>query len=109
MHDPGEPKIIKKRTAQAKGLSEPALVRWILTGAVLLFLALFLFVPLASVFAQALEKGLGVYFAAIREPDAISAIKLTLLAATISVPLNLVFGVAAAWAITKFDFKGKSL
>jgi len=109
MQVPGEPKKIKKRTAEAKGLSEPALVRWILTGAVLLFLALFLFVPLASVFAQALEKGLGVYFAAIREPDAISAIKLTLLAAAISVPLNLVFGVAAAWAITKFDFKGKSL
>jgi len=109
MHVPGEPKIIKKRNAEAKGLSEPALVRWFLTGAVLLFLALFLFVPLASVFAQALDKGLGVYFAAIREPDAISAIKLTLLAAAISVPLNLVFGVAAAWAITKFDFKGKSL
>jgi len=109
MHVPGEPKKNKKRSAEAKGLSEPALVRWILTGAVLLFLALFLFVPLASVFAQALEKGLGVYFAAIREPDAISAIKLTLIAAAISVPLNLVFGVAAAWAITKFDFKGKSL
>jgi len=109
MHVPGEPKKIKKRTAEAKGLSEPALVRWILTGAVLLFLALFLFVPLASVFVQALEKGLGVYFDAIREPDAIAAIKLTLLAAAISVPLNLVFGVAAAWAITKFNFKGKSL
>jgi sulfate/thiosulfate transport system permease protein len=105
----GKPKISKKTSGQARGLSEPALVRWILTGAVLFFLTLFLFVPLASVFTQALEKGLGVYFAAISEPDAVSALKLTLLAAAISVPLNLVFGVAAAWAITKFDFKGKSL
>lgn len=109
MHVPGEPKKIKTRSAESKGLTEPALVRWALTGAVLLFLSLFLFVPLASVFAQALEKGLAAYFAAIREPDALSAIKLTLLAAAISVPLNLVFGVAAAWAIAKFDFMGKSL
>jgi sulfate transport system permease protein len=109
MHVPGEPKKIKIGNAESKGLTEPALVRWALTGAVLLFLSLFLFVPLASVFAQALEKGLGAYFAAIREPDALSAIKLTLLAAAISVPLNLVFGVAAAWSIAKFDFMGKSL
>lgn len=108
MHVPGEPKKIKPKGAESKGLTESVLVRWALTGAVLLFLLLFLFIPLASVFAQALEKGLGAYFAAIREPDALSAIKLTLLAATISVPLNLVFGVAAAWAIAKFDFKGKS-
>ncbi len=109
MHVPGEPKKKKKRSAGSKRLTEPALVRWGLTGAVLLFLALFLFVPLASVFAQALEKGLGAYFAAIREPDALSAIKLTLIAAAISVPFNLVFGVAAAWAVAKFDFRGKSL
>ncbi len=109
MNVPGEAKKIRRRSLESRGLTEPALVRWILTGSMLLFLALFLFVPLASVFAQALEKGLGVYFAAITEPDAISAIKLTLLAALISVPLNLLFGVAAAWAITKFDFKGKSL
>jgi sulfate transport system permease protein len=105
----GELKKIKKRSAESKRLTEPALVRWVLTGAVLLFLSLFLFVPLASVFTQAFEKGLGAYFAAIREPDALSSIKLTLVAAAISVPLNLVFGVAAAWAIAKFDFKGKSL
>ena len=109
MNVPGEAKKIRRRSLESRGLTEPALVRWILTGSMLLFLALFLFVPLASVFAQALEKGLGVYFVAITEPDAISAIKLTLLAALISVPLNLLFGVAAAWAITKFDFKGKSL
>jgi sulfate transport system permease protein len=105
----GEPKKIKKRSAESKGLTEPALIRWALTGAALLFLTLFLFVPLASVFAQALEKGFGAYLDAVREPDTLSSINLTLVAAVISVPLNLVFGVMAAWAIAKFDFKGKSL
>ncbi len=101
-----------KKVKNDKGsgrLTEPAFVRWGLTGTVLLFLALFLFAPLVSVFVQALDKGLGAYFAAIVEPDALAAIKLTLLAAAISVPLNLVFGVAAAWAIAKFDFRGKNL
>jgi len=87
-------------------------VPWVpiaLVGMALAYLSLFLFVPLFAVFFEALKKGWGVYVAAIREPDAWSAIKLTLLAATIAVPLNLVFGVAAAWAIAKFDFGGKSL
>ena len=75
----------------------------------LLFLTLFLFVPLAAVFYEALRKGASVYWEAISEPDAISAIKLTFIAALIAVPLNLVFGVAAAWAIAKFDFRGKSM
>ena len=75
----------------------------------LLYLALFLFVPLAAVFYEALRKGTTVYWEAISDPDAISAIKLTFIAALIAVPLNLVFGVAAAWAIAKFDFRGKSL
>ena len=75
----------------------------------LLFLTVFLFVPLAAVFYEALRKGTSVYWEAISEPDAISAIKLTFIAALIAVPLNLVFGVAAAWAIAKFDFRGKSL
>jgi len=92
-----------------KGMSEPLLVRWLLTGIALAFLGLFLFVPLAALFTQAFEKGAGAYFAAIREPDALLAIKLTLVTAAISVPLNLVFGVAAAWAIAKFRFPGKSL
>ena len=74
-----------------------------------LFLTVFLFVPLAAVFYEALRKGTTVYWEAISEPDAISAIKLTFIAALIAVPLNLVFGVAAAWAIAKFDFRGKSL
>jgi sulfate transport system permease protein len=84
-------------------------LRRLLVGAALLFLGLFLFLPLAGVFVGALGKGWAVYLAAIVEPDARSAIALTLLAAVISVPLNMVFGVAAAWCIAKFDFRGKYL
>jgi sulfate transport system permease protein len=89
--------------------TEPAWVKWLLIGIALGFLTLFLFVPLAIVFAEALKKGWAVYLAAITEPDAVSAIRLTLIAACISVPLNLVFGIAAAWCIAKFDFRGKNL
>jgi sulfate transport system permease protein len=71
-------------------------------------MTLFLFVPLATVFFEAFKKGVGVYLAAVTEDDALSAVKLTLTAAIISVPLNLVFGVAAAWCIAKFDFHGKN-
>ncbi len=88
---------------------DPAWVRWLLTGLALLFVALFLVLPLASVFAEALRRGVGAYFAAFNNADALSAIGLTLFTAAISVPANLVFGVAAAWAIAKFDFRGKSL
>ncbi|WP_428718206.1 sulfate ABC transporter permease subunit CysW [Undibacterium curvum] len=86
--------------------------RWIriaLTLTALGFLTLFLFVPLAAVFAEALKKGWSLYLDAILEPDALSAIRLTLIAAGIAVPLNLVFGVAAAWTIAKFEFCGKSI
>ncbi len=89
--------------------TESAPVRWLLSGIVLLYLGFFLIVPLAAVFSQALEKGAAAYVAAIAQPDARAAIRLTLLTAAISVPLNLVFGLAAAWAIAKFDFPGKSL
>ena len=89
--------------------TEPAWVRWLLTGVALAFLSLFLFVPLATVFVEAFKKGVGVYIAAISEPDALSAVKLTLIAAAVAVPLNLVFGVAAAWCIAKFDFRGKNV
>ena len=89
--------------------AEPAWVRRTLITVALLFLTLFLFVPLVAVFFEAFKKGVDVYLAAITEPDAVSAVKLTLLAAAISVPLNLVFGVAAAWCIAKFDFRGKDL
>ncbi len=95
--------------ASIRTRTEPAPVRWALIAGALLFLGLFLFVPLAAVFAQALEKGWGAYLAAIREPDALAAVKLTFITAAISVPLNLVFGVVAAWAIAKFQFRGKQL
>ena len=88
---------------------EPQVVRWVLIATALAFLTLFLFVPLAFVFHEALKKGVSVYLAAISDPDALDAIRLTLLTAGIAVPLNLVFGVAAAWAIAKFDFRGKSV
>ena len=92
-----------------KATQEPIWIRWTLIAVALAFLALFLFVPLVSVFVEAFKKGWDVYIASITEPDALSAVKLTLIAAAISVPLNLVFGVAAAWAIAKFDFRGKSV
>jgi sulfate/thiosulfate transport system permease protein len=88
---------------------EPFLVQALLTGAALAFLGLFLFLPLAAVFHEALKKGWQVYLAAVSHPDALAAIRLTLLAAAIAVPLNTVFGVAAAWAIAKFEFRGKNL
>jgi sulfate transport system permease protein len=88
---------------------EPAWVRWTLITTALVFLALFLFVPLVSVFFEAFKRGWEVYLASVSEPDAVSAIWLTLTAAVIAVPLNLVFGISAAWAIAKFDFRGKSV
>lgn len=92
-----------------RATSEPAWVRWSLIALTLLFLSFFLFVPLIAVFTEALRKGFDTYLSALVDPDALSAIKLTLIAAAIAVPLNLVFGVAAAWAIAKFEFKGKSI
>ena len=89
--------------------TEPAWVKWCLIATALAFLSLFLFVPLAIVFVEALKKGVGVYLAAIVDPDALSAVRLTLIAAAISVPLNLVFGIAAAWCIAKFEFRGKNV
>ena len=73
------------------------------------FFVLFLLLPLTTVFVEALRKGIGVYWSALAEPDALAAVRLTLLAAAIAVPLNLVFGVAAAWAIAKFEFRGKQV
>jgi len=97
------------KVAHSRAIAEPAWVRWLLIGSALTFLALFLFVPLAAVFTEALRKGFSVYLASFAEDDALSAIKLTFIAAAIAVPLNLVFGVSAAWAIAKFEFKGKSI
>ena len=97
------------KISKNRATSEPLWVRLALIGVTLTFLSLFLFVPLAAVFAEALRKGLETYLSALVNPDALSAVKLTFIAAAIAVPLNLVFGVAAAWAIAKFEFKGKSL
>jgi len=94
---------------RARAIREPVWVRWTLIGVALAFLTLFLFVPLISVFYEAFRNGASVYFASIVEPDALSAIKLTLIVAAIAVPLNVLFGVAAAWAIAKFEFRGKNL
>jgi sulfate transport system permease protein len=96
---------------QAVGVAttEPAVVRWLLIGIAVTFLAIFLFLPLAVVFLTAFQKGTQVYIQTFRDPDTQAAIRLTLLAAGIAVPLNVVFGVAAAWLIGKFEFFGKSL
>jgi len=95
--------------SRSQATAEPALVRWLLIGFALAFLTLFLLVPLAAVFTEAFRKGAQTYLASLREPDAVAAIKLTVLVAVIAVPANLIFGVAASWAIAKFDFIGKSL
>lgn len=89
--------------------SEPFIVRISLTLIALAFLTLFLILPLIAIFVKAFDQGLDVYIASITEPDALSAIKLTLLVVFITVPLNTLFGILAAWLITKFNFKGKSV
>ena len=92
-----------------KHVTEPAYVRWSLIAVAFLFLGLFLILPLIAVFTEALKQGAGVFLAAIAEPETLSAVKLTLLVAAISVPLNVTFGIAAAWAIAKFSFRGKNV
>jgi sulfate transport system permease protein len=91
-----------------KGTTEAAWVRCTLIGVALAFMFLFLVLPLAAVFTEALRKGLDAYLEALKDPDAWSAIRLTLLTAAVAVPLNLLFGVSAAWAIAKYEFWGKS-
>lgn len=97
------------KVSRSRATSEPTWIRWALIITTLLFLSFFLFVPLIAVFTEALRKGFDTYITALTDPDALSAIKLTLIASAIAVPLNLVFGVSAAWAIAKFEFKGKSI
>ena len=99
----GRGPLIQKNAA----ITEAAWVRWLLTAIALGFLSLFLLLPLATVFTEALRDGFGTYASALKEPDAYSALKLTLLAAGLAVPLNLVFGIAAAWLIAKHEFRGK--
>jgi sulfate transport system permease protein len=96
--------LTKKRVST----TEAPWVRRTLVGVALAFLLLFLLLPLAAVFTEALRKGLGAYLEALKEPDAWAAIRLTLITAAIAVPLNLVFGIAAAWAIAKYEFRGKA-
>jgi sulfate transport system permease protein len=102
-------KAVAQAPRKATNTLEPGWVRYALIAVALLFLTLFLFVPLVAVFTEALKKGWETYKESVLDPDALSAIKLTFIAAGIAVPLNLVFGVAAAWTIAKFDFRGKSI
>ncbi len=90
-------------------LTEPLGVRAAIIGVALAFLAIFLVLPLVVVFYEGLKKGWDLYLAALRDPDAWSAIRLTLLMAAVAIPVNVIFGIAAAWAITKFEFRGKQL
>ena len=98
-----------RRAGRPRPTGEPVWIRWALIIIALLFLALFLVVPLVAVFAQALSKGIAFYGRTLADPMTLSAIKLTFIAAGISVPMNCIFGVAAAWAITKFDFTGRNI
>ena len=90
-------------------ITEPRPLQWLLIGIALLFLAVMLVIPLAAVFAEALKGGWRLYLASLSDPEALSAIKLTLLTAAIVVPVNAVLGVAMAWLLTRFDFRGKQL
>jgi sulfate/thiosulfate transport system permease protein len=100
---------VKSDEWKASLTGERTWVRWTLIALALGYLTLFLFVPLAAVFAEALKNGLESYFAPFQDPDTLAAIRLTFIAASLAVPLNLVFGVAAAWGIAKFEFVGKQL
>jgi sulfate transport system permease protein len=88
---------------------DPFWLRFLLIATTLTFLALFLVVPLLAVFVEALRKGIGAYWESLREPDAIAALKLTIITAAIAVPANMIFGLAASWAIAKFEFRGKNV
>lgn len=100
---PGSRSLVRRRSG------EPPVARWALTGVALLTVFIFIGLPLAVVFTEALRSGLAAYAASIRDPDTLTAIRLTLTVAALAVPLNLVFGLAAAWAIAKFDFPGKRI
>lgn len=101
--------IPAKPDTPRSAVTEGRAVRWTLIAVAIVFLAFFLVLPLATVFVQALSKGWETYIATFREPDALSAVRLTLIVAAIAVPFNLVFGIMASWAIAKFEFPGKSL
>jgi sulfate transport system permease protein len=100
---------VGSRRTHRPAIAESRLVRYALTSTALVFLGLFLFLPLASVFTEALRKGLGAYLESFTDPAGLAAIQLTLLVVAVSVPLNLVFGLAASWAVAKYEFRGKQL
>lgn len=102
-------KLSGPAVARAQATTESPLVKWLLIAVAIAFLAVMLLIPVFAVFAEALRKGWQAYFSAFAEPDAWSAIQLTLTVAAIAVPANLVFGVAASWAIAKFEFRGKQV
>ena len=107
--NPVAPVRVREISAEHDARTEPRLVRLVIIGIAVAFLSLFVVLPLLIVFTQAFSRGISTYLAALAEPEALSAIKLTLAVAAISVGLNLIFGLAAAWAVTKFDFPGKTL
>jgi len=107
--NPVLPPSVPHRDVHRRVTAEPPFVRWLLIGTALLFLGLFLVVPLAAVFAEAFAKGIGFYLHTFNDANTLAAIKLTFIAAGIAVPLNCIFGLAAAWAIAKFDFRGKTM
>ncbi len=99
----------QRQTKSQRGSEESPVIKWLLITLALGFCLVFLFLPLANVFAQAFAKGFEYYWSALGHPDSRAAIRLTLLVSAISVPLNVLFGLAAAWAIAKFEFRGKSI
>ncbi|WP_053363157.1 sulfate ABC transporter permease subunit CysW [Bacillus sp. FJAT-27251] len=101
--------MISELISRHKKQTTASITKGVLIGIALSFLGIFILVPLIAVFTEALKKGLELYFLSLTDPDALSAIKLTLITAAIAVPLNTLFGLTAAWAITKFDFKGKNV
>jgi sulfate transport system permease protein len=101
--------LVSGRSVPKRATTEPAAIRWLLIAIALVFLTLFLFVPVAVVLTEALKGGIKVYLAAITDPDAVAAIQLTLTTAIVAVPLNLLFGVAAAWSIARFRFFGRDV
>ena len=102
-------KKLERVSTSQRSTQEPAFVKWLLVAIAMAFSIVFLFLPIINVFVQAFSKGWSHYLGALSDPDTLSAIRLTLLTAAISVPLNVVFGVAASWAIAKFEFRGKSI
>src|SRR6266705_1169801 len=104
--------VLRRRASRAqsqRGTEEPPLIKWTLIALALAFSLVFLLLPLVNVFAQAFSKGPGAYWHSLAEPESWAAIRLTLLVSAISVPLNTLFGLAAAWAIAKFEFRGKTI